>query len=92
MKKVNDKDIEVFVSLLESLDFENCKAKRGEAKSGGYKLFKTNFKKNVNKSNLEGNGVKFIIPSNIVGNYTRLEILLGLKLSGQTDTLTELVT
>ena len=38
---------------------------------------------------LQGEGVKIIIPSNIVDIYTRLEILLGLKLSGRTDTLTE---
>ena len=39
--------------------------------------------------NLQGEGVKIIIPSNIIGIYTRLEILLGLKLSRHTDTLTE---
>ena len=39
--------------------------------------------------NLEGEGVKIIIPSNIIDIYTRLEILLGLKLSGHTGTLTE---
>ena len=33
--------------------------------------------------------MKIIIPSNIIEIYTRLEILLGLKLSGQTNTLTE---
>ena len=38
---------------------------------------------------LEGRGVKIRIPSNIIDIYSRLEILLGLKLSGQTDTLTE---
>ena len=38
---------------------------------------------------LEGQGVKTIIPSNIIDIYTRLEVLLGLKLSGHTDTLTE---
>ena len=38
----------------------------------------------------KGRGVeKIIIPSNMIDNYTRLEILLGLKLSGHTDTLTE---
>ena len=37
---------------------------------------------------LEGR-VKIIIPSNIIDIYTRLEILLGLKLSGHSDTLTE---
>ena len=40
-------------------------------------------------TDLEGQGVKIIIPSNIIDIYTRLEILLGLKLSGHTDTLTE---
>ena len=39
-------------------------------------------------SDLQG-GVKIIIPSNIIDIYTRLEILLGLKLSGHSDTLTE---
>ena len=38
---------------------------------------------------LQGEGVKIIIPSNIIDIYTRLEMLLGLSLSGHTDTLTE---
>ena len=38
---------------------------------------------------LHGEGVKTIIPSNIIDIYTRLEILPGLKLSGDTDILTE---
>ena len=40
-------------------------------------------------SDLQGQGVKIFIPSNIIDIYTRLEILLELKLSGHTDTLTE---
>ena len=40
-------------------------------------------------NDLQGQGVKIIIPSNVIDIYTRLEILLGLKLSGHTDTLTE---
>ena len=40
-------------------------------------------------SDLQGERVKIIIPSNIIDIYTRLEILLGLKLSGHTDTLSE---
>ena len=32
---------------------------------------------------------KIIIPSNIIDIYTRLEVLLGIKLSGHSDTLTE---
>ena len=48
------------------------------------------FNENIDDSNdLEGEGLKIIIPSNIIDIYTRLEILLGLKLSGHTDTLTE---
>ena len=38
---------------------------------------------------LKGEGVEIIIASNIIDIYTRLEVLLGLKLSGHTDTLTE---
>ena len=43
-----------------------------------------------NSDNLEGQGIeKIIIPSNIIHIYTRLEVLLGFKLSGHTNTLTE---
>ena len=45
--------------------------------------------KNEEPTNLEGQGVKNVIPCNIIDIYTRLEILLGLKLSGHIDTLTE---
>ena len=48
------------------------------------------FNENIDDSDdLEGEGLKIIIPSNIIDIYTRLEVLLGLKLSGHTDTLTE---
>ena len=40
-------------------------------------------------SDLQGEGVKIFIPSNIIDIYTRLEVLLGLKVSGHTDTLSE---
>ena len=72
-------------NILESLNFENYKAMRGESKSGRYKQSKNIFKKRI----LEGQGVKIIIPSNIIDIYTRLEVLLGLKLSGHSDTLSE---
>ena len=85
IKKLNDQDREIFNNILESLDFKNYKPIRGESKSGRYKQSKTNLKKH----NLEGQGVKIIIPNNIKDIYTRLEVLLGLKLSGHTDTLTE---
>ena len=38
---------------------------------------------------LHGEGVKIIIPCNVVDIYTRLEVLLGLKLSGHGNVLTE---
>ena len=42
------------------------------------------------KPKFKGKGVeKNIIPSNIVDIYTRLEVILGLKFSGHSDTLTE---
>ena len=44
----------------------------------------------TDNSDLEGQSIeKIIIPNNIVDIYTRLEVLLGLKISGQSDTLTE---
>ena len=43
----------------------------------------------ISDEDLKGQGVKFIIPSNIIDIYTRLAIILGLKLSGHSDTITE---
>ena len=45
--------------------------------------------KTSDEIDLEGQRIKIIIPSNIIDIYTRLEILLGLKLSGHTDNLSE---
>ena len=39
--------------------------------------------------NLRAEEVKFVIKCNIFDLWTRLEVLLGLKLAGHTDTLTE---
>ena len=39
--------------------------------------------------NLQGQGLKNIMPSNIIDIYTRSEILLGLKKSVHTETFTE---
>ena len=85
LKKLNRQEWEVYNNILETLDFENYKPISGESKSGRYKQSKNNF----NKRNLKREGVKIIIPSNIFDIYTRLETLLGLKLSCHTDTLTE---
>ena len=39
--------------------------------------------------NSTGEGIKIFIPSKINDNFTRSEVLLGLELSGRTNTLTE---
>ena len=43
MKKLNDKDRDIFKINLESLDFQTYEAIRGEFKSGRYKNCKTIF-------------------------------------------------
>ena len=46
--------------------------------------------KTFDETDLEGQGfTKIVIRSNIFKIYTRLEIILGLKLFGHTNTLTE---
>ena len=87
LKKISDKYREIENNILKSLDFEKYKPVRGETKSGRYTQSKNLFR---NANNLEGKEIeKIIIPSNIIDNYTRLEVLLGINLSGHTDNLTE---
>ena len=85
LNKLNKKEIKTYKKLLNTLDYKSYRPKYGETNSGRYKSTKNILKPN----NLQGQGVKIIIPSNIIDIYTRLEVLLGLKLSGHTDTLTE---
>ena len=39
---------------------------------------------------LSDEGLRFIIPPEVIDIWTTLEVLLGMKLSGHTDTLTAL--
>ena len=81
LKKLNEQEWEIYKKFLETLDFANYKPKSGESKFGRYKYSETN---------LKGRGIeKFIIPSNVIDIYARLELLPGLKLSDNTDNLTE---
>ena len=90
LKKLNDKDRQIYNNILHCLNFKKYKPIRGQTELAGYKNSKINFKDRVNESNLFGREIeKLIIPSNIIDIYTGLEVLLGLKLSGHTDTLTE---
>ena len=86
LKKLDKTENQTYKKLLQTLDYENYKPKNGKNNSGRYK----NTKNVLNPINLQGQWIeKIIIPSNIIDIYTRLEVLLGLKLSGHTDTLTE---
>ena len=85
LKKLGKMENLTYKKLLKNLIYEMYKAKSGENNSEKFKYTKNNLKPN----NLQREGVKIIIPSNIIDIYTRLQILLGLKVSGHTDTLTE---
>ena len=79
-------EIITYKELLKTPNYKNYKPNFGKKKSGRYK----NTKSILVPIKLQGRGIeKIIIPSNIIDTYTRLEILLGLKLSGHTDALTE---
>ena len=85
LKKLDKKENQTYKKLLKTLNYEDYIPRYGEFNSGRYKNTKDILKPN----NLQGRGIEKIIPSNIIDIYNRLEILLGLKLSGHTDTLTE---
>ena len=102
-KILNDNEKEIVYNILKDVGFYDKRhakiLKSSRHKDALYNLPKAIDKnrnpplpsiENVETSNdLEGRGVKIIIPSNIIDFYTRLEVLLGLKISGHTDTLTE---
>ena len=90
---MNDEDKLTIYNILKNTGFYSRRHRKGlnsaRMKDALYNLPSeiANIEKESNK--LDGEGVKIIIPSNIIDIYTRLEVLLGLKLSGHTDTLTE---
>ena len=87
MKNINDK--KTLYNFLTDIGYNA----RFDPKTSQKNLFRglINQFRNIKKEEyLEGKGIqKIIIPSNIIDIYTRLEILLGLKISGHTNTLTE---
>ena len=101
-KNMDDEDKLIVYDILKNIGFYSMRHTKG-LKSARMKDALINLPKEIDKirnpplpaienecDNLQGEGIeKIIIPSNIVDIYTRLEILLGLKLSGHTDTLTE---
>ena len=86
LKKLSKKENRTHKQLLNTLNYEDYIHRYGETISGRYK----NTKNILIPINLQGRGIeKIIIPNNIIEIYTRLEVLLGLKLSGHSDTVTE---
>ena len=94
IKLLNDNEKVVLRDFLSKTGYYNRKPSKGKP-SGLDNYIKNDLDDDVRKilkldTNLKGKGIeKIIIPSNIIDIYTRLEVLLGFKLSGHTDTLTE---
>ena len=87
---MDDENVLIFYKILNSLNYDPSQ----DSNSKRTKSINNDLKKRVHKINnplltLQGKGVKIIIPSDIIDIYTRLEVLLGLKLSGHANTLTE---
>ena len=94
----NDNDFLMLYNILKDVNYTG----NGDRPSNRKKIFTKELPKKVSEiqnmifnenkddsDNLEREGLKIIIPSNMNDIYTRLEVLLGLKLLGHTDTLTE---
>ena len=93
-KSMSDTEKLVFRDILQKTDYYKRLPTKGRM-SGRDRFIKNDLDNDVRRIlnldiKLKGKGIeKIIIPSNIVDIYTRLEILLGLKLSGHSSTLTE---
>ena len=94
IKSLNDNEKVVLRDFLSKIGYYSRKPTKGKP-SGLDNYIKNELHDEVRKIldldiKLKGKGIEKIInPSNIIDIYTRLEVLLGLKLSGHTDTLTE---
>ena len=93
-KSMNDKENLVFRDNLQKTNIYDHIPTKGRM-SGRDKYIKKDLDKDVRRilnlnTTLGGRGMeKIVIACNIIDIYTRLEISLGIRLSGHTDTLTE---
>ena len=93
-KSMSDTEKVVFRDILSKTGYYNPKPTKRRM-SGRDRYIKNDLDNDVRSildidKKLKGRGVeKIVIPSNIIDIYTKLEVSLGLKLSGHTDTLTE---
>ena len=79
---MDDESVLTFDKILDSLNYDPSK----DSNSKRAKSIKNDLKKRIHKIGnpllaLQGQGIeKIVIPSNIIDIYTRLEIILALKL------------
>ena len=89
----NEKDILMLYNIMNDLGYTGIGDNKSKRKTFLTetlpRLVEDIQNKTFEEIDLEGQGVKIIIPSNIIDIYTRLEILLGLRLAGHSDILTE---
>ena len=89
----NEIDILMLNSILRDVSYTGIRDKKSNRKTFFTetltKLVEEIQNKTFNEIDLEGQGLKTIFPSNIIDIYTRLEILLGLKLAGHSDIYSE---
>ena len=88
-KSMNDKDKVAFRHLLQKTVYYDRIPTKGSM-SGRDNYIKKDLDNDVRTSNLDiklrgKRNEKFFIPSNVIDFYSRLEVLLGLILSGHTD-------
>ena len=88
---MDDENKSIIYDILKNTDFYSLRHTKGKKSArmidAIYNLSKEIYKirnpplpaMKIESDNLQGEGVKIIIPSNIIDIYTRLEILLGLK-------------
>ena len=94
----DEKDISLMYNFINDFSYTGRGNKYSKRKTFFTTTFLESVEKNQNKTfgeitdssdDLQGEGVKIIIPSYIFDINTRLGILIGLKLPGLADTLTE---
>ena len=93
-KSMTDNDKLIFRDILQKTGYYNRKPTKGRL-TGRDRYIKYELDNDVSRimdlnTKLKGKGIeKIIIPTHIIDIYTRLEVLLGLKVSGHNNTLTE---
>ena len=91
---MTDKDKLIFRDILQKTGYYNRKPTKGRL-TGPDRYIEYDLDNDVRRiqilhTKLKGRGIeKIVIPSNINDIYTRLEVILALKLSGHNDTLSE---